>query len=274
MNTLEFLMAAAYANRRVGEGHNDTTRDDRNDSVNDWLWFDTKCGICADKYPRSALHFLIFPREIGLKSLNSLTSRDASLIEHMAQVAKRLCDALRAAPSGEYDEAFPPGSLPLAQGSSAIVTAEYLPSPDKARFAVGFQAIPTVPMLSLDIVSLDFCGRGLKQKSQYNRVASPYLLPPNRIVEDLRKHGRVTANQDIDTLKALELQKLRCSWCGIIASRDNVADLHYHFRRCENMAPGLRGELDPVPLIPEKDGPAMHELRPHEWRPLDGIDGH
>ena len=236
--------AMAHCQAACAAGHTNKNRDDPKDPVNDWLLYDRHCGLTVEKAPKGAFHFLIFPRQTRYKCLNDLRRGDVDLLGHMGSLAEQVVAAVRACADETMNEAFQPGALPLCDGR------EFRPRPSLSRFFVGFQAVQQLPQLQLDVVSLDFAGQGLKSKVQYNRLATPFLLPHADMLADVKQHGCVTINQAIDDIKGAEHRPLTCLWCGAGVAREEIPSLRAHHGGCEKFLPGLSGDAEPTLLAP------------------------
>ena len=300
-------------------------REDPNDPLNKWLYYDSMCGIIVERWPKSAFHFLIFPRNTKVQSLNDVRGKHGlMLLEHMRQIAFSIVSSLplhqktnsptdisecvarvdseskidknrcqlsnvfynsrthlysvvqrpnitsiltshdnktdneSPARSSLWEEAFPLGTFILGYASTKsnynsrsvrkrkrrlqqeclrqgtvlpdIVTQqeiqlkkqrqnqqqkpdrhplfeqhemkhqifEFEPAPDNYflnNFFIGFEALPTYPMLKMEILSADLCGPCMVHKMQYQRMSSSSFLSVDDVIQDVRRHGYVTLNQ-------------------------------------------------------------------------------
>ena len=211
---LGFAGDTATKKKRKAFGHLKRAAD-FDDPVNEWVYYDRLCGVLADQYPKSAFHFLIFPRDSQYKCLNNVHGpKGVELVQHLGAVAKRLIHlCVNVAPPELIASAFGAARPAARHINGRLCAVDCLPgtSPEspltrliRRPWRVGFQAMPSMPMLALEAISPDFSGRSMTNSRRFNRATTDFLLPPDAVVADLKAHGRVTLNQRIDELRAME----------------------------------------------------------------------
>ena len=178
-----------------------------------YLYSTERCIVIPDAFPKSTVHFLVIPRDPNLVCLNSLTSAHCDLLQHMMEVADTVTNRMKSE------------------------NADYA----NLRYISGFHAIPSLPQLHMHRLSMDLESDRLKNKKHYNTFASYFFLPAEQILADLKAHGHVTMNQDVDRFHALEKGDMKCLWCGLPLA--GMPMMKSHVPSCEkNMARIERSE--------------------------------
>lgn len=184
------------------------------------LFKDDACIIVNDAFPKSFVHCLVMPLDLGLRSLNDLHYIKAS--------PPPPSSARGTGPSAASSAAGHP--TPLGHGFNHLqllkhmdTTAQsyvaFLKKTDPAaygsrRFITGFHSLPSLPMLHMHLISMDLDSPCLKTKKHYNSFATFFFLTADRVMEDLERNGCVTVNKNVRELEAMEKQEMTCLWCG------------------------------------------------------------
>ena len=188
-------------------------------------YHDNQCVVVTDPFRKSQVHCIVMPWDTSLKSLNDVDgSKHLGLLEHMNNVGKQYAEFIRGGNGSDGSSA----------SSSSSTTNPY----SNLRMLCGYHSIPSLPMLHMHLISLDLESARLKSKTHYNTFATYYFLPADMVVEDVKKHGVVTLNQDVDRLEKLAAQPMVCLWCGI--DLKNMPHLKEHIPSCpKNMSRGV-----------------------------------
>ncbi|KAJ1920986.1 aprataxin-like protein [Tieghemiomyces parasiticus] len=162
------------------------------------LYADDDTVVIYDKYPKAWFHFLVIPRQ-PVRDIYDLDPMvDIPLVHTLVARAGRLIRHLQTQPS------FPPRALAPSQydgpiaphhptPTHAALTAAndkgegYLADPRLYRFRLGFHTLPSLPQLHLHVISDDFMGPMMKSQSRWNTFATPFLRPPEVVLEELEK---------------------------------------------------------------------------------------
>ncbi|KAL4419776.1 hypothetical protein ABPG75_006874 [Micractinium tetrahymenae] len=162
------------------------------------LWYDDRCVLIKDKFPKGREHWLLLVRERRLEGPLSLTAADIPLLEHMMAVARRKIGELR-------------------QGNPSL------------RFRLGFHAVPSLRQLHMHVVSQDFDSACLKHKKHWNSFTHPsFFLDAAWALGELRQAGRL--RYSLAAAEAAEKADLRCHRCG--ASLATMPALKAHIAGC------------------------------------------
>lgn len=164
------------------------------------LYHDDQVVIISDAFPKSTCHCLVLPKDQALHTLNSLHSGHIPLLQHMFSVGCLYTEFLRSTQ-------FP-----------------------RLRFICGFHAIPSLPPLHMHCISMDLTSDRLKNKKHYNSFATNFFLPLPSVVEDIKRHGQVTINQNVAQLELMESSALKCLWCA--APQTSMPELKAHIAKC------------------------------------------
>mmetsp|Transcript_11353 Transcript_11353/g.15108 ORF Transcript_11353/g.15108 Transcript_11353/m.15108 type:complete len:248 (-) Transcript_11353:76-819(-) len=149
--------------------------------------------VIRDLYPKARHHFLVLPNSL-IESVNHLTSSHISLINQMTEVA---------------DE----------------ITQPYLPT---HSFLYGFHAIPSMRYLHMHVISDDLQSDKLKNKKHWNSFATPFLVPPADVIEQLNQNGKIVF--DSAKYNAILKQQMKCHHCGMTLV--NIPKLKMHQPLC------------------------------------------
>jgi aprataxin len=153
----------------------------------------SRCAIVNDAYPKATVHMLVLPLDVRLQSLNELTHSHVDLLLDMKRTANEFIAHSRI---------------------DATVSA----LPWTWPFAMGFHAIPSLPMLHMHVMTLDLhTSPRVKKRAHYNSFATRFFLPVDTVLADLRQNRFVPVNQDVKALHQLEKEAYRCLWCGSTA---------------------------------------------------------
>eukprot|EP00758_Cryptobia_borreli_P013530 Tbor_TRINITY_DN5844_c1_g1::TRINITY_DN5844_c1_g1_i1::g.6771::m.6771/K10863/APTX; aprataxin len=154
------------------------------------VYYDEQSFICSDPYNKSKIHCLIMPWDTSLRSLNDLTSKHVAILKHMVNIGNVYSQFVTANNGADGPNPF-----------------------SKLRFAMGFHALPSLPMLHMHLISLDLESERLKTKHHYNSFASHHFLLADRVISDLEANGEVTINQDVDRYNEMLNGPMHCLWC-------------------------------------------------------------
>jgi diadenosine tetraphosphate (Ap4A) HIT family hydrolase len=229
------------------------------------VYFDDRVIVVPDKYPKSAFHFLIVPREYErLSCLNDLLRTDLGLVQHMIAVGKSVQSAIQLSKCDDTEikedplhyEIFTPAAPSQLEQTRAAKDAEelnknsvfdrsrklHLEAPTglltlpntKVKFLQGFHAIPSLPPLHMHVISLDLLGKCLKHKKHYNSFTTKFFLSAEAVEADLNQFGSIGINQEIHVLEFEERRPLECVWCGLAC--ENLPKLRRHLPVCHKNA--------------------------------------
>ncbi len=153
---------------------------------------DDKCVVIKDAYPKARHHYLVLPKE-NISSLRILNRSHVSLLKHMLMVGRAYVQELK--------EESP-----------------------KAKFQLGYHAIPSMTRLHMHIVSQDFDSPCLKNKKHWNSFTTEFFLDAEEIIEGLETNGKVVIDKGEceDMLK----RPLKCHVCDYTPS--NMPKLKSH----------------------------------------------
>lgn len=98
--------------------------------------------VIKDKYPKAERHFLVVPKE-DVHSLNVVSKKHLSLLQHMHDVAKKLC---------EREDC------------------------KDRKFKIGYHAEPSMVQLHLHVISDDMNSACLKTKKHWNSFNTDFFL--------------------------------------------------------------------------------------------------
>ncbi|KAL4430393.1 hypothetical protein ABPG77_002199 [Micractinium sp. CCAP 211/92] len=167
------------------------------------LWYDDRCVLIEDKFPKGREHWLVLARDRRLEGPLSLTAGDVPLLEHMLGVARQKVAELRC------DE-------------------------PALRFRLGFHAVPSLRQLHMHVISQDFDSACLKHKKHWNSFTHPsFFLDAAWALSELCQAGRL--RYSLAAAKAAEKADLRCHRCG--ASLANMPALKTHIASCSAPLP-------------------------------------
>ena len=176
----------------------------------------SRCAIVNDAYPKASVHMLVLPLDVRLQSLNDLTHSHVDLLLDMKRTANEFIAHSRRDATVSAQSALPSASPPWTW-----------------PFAMGFHAIPSLPMLHMHVMTLDLhASPRVKKRAHYNSFATRYFVPVDTVIADLRQNGFVTVNQDVEALHQLEKEAYRCLWCGSTAFTQLPA-LKVHIAGCK-----------------------------------------
>lgn len=162
------------------------------------LWYDDRCVLIQDKFPKGRQHWLVLARDERLEGPLCLAAGDAPLLEHMAAVARRKAGELR-----QRDPSL--------------------------RFRLGFHAVPSLRQLHMHVISQDFDSACLKHKKHWNSFTHPsFFLDAAWALAELRQAGRL--RYSLAEAEAAEKASLQCHRCG--ASLASMPALKAHIARC------------------------------------------
>ncbi|AAZ10404.1 Scavenger mRNA decapping enzyme C-term binding, putative [Trypanosoma equiperdum] len=184
------------------------------------LYKDPQCIIVNDAYPKSRLHCLVIPLDLSLDSLSALRPNHVPLLQHLMEVAEQYVQFTRE--DAASNEA----------GIQAL------------SFMTGFHSLPSLPQLHMHLISRDLDGPCMKTKKHYNSFATPFFLPADQVVNDLRKNGCVTLNRNVEELNRFEHEEPRCLWCGL--NPGGFQQLRVHLRTCKGNRAYVASSTAPV----------------------------
>ncbi|CCW67434.1 unnamed protein product [Phytomonas sp. Hart1] len=167
------------------------------------LYSNPQCVIVNDAFPKSMVHCLVMPLNLALTSLNVLNSEHVSLLKHMEKAAVEYVQYLRTTEASRLG---------------------------KRRFIIGFHALPSLPMLHMHLLSMDLDSACLKTKKHYNSFTTPFFLTVDRVISDLEQNGEFTLNKDVDMLRRMEEQNMKCLWCN--RALENIPQMRNHIKEC------------------------------------------
>lgn len=178
------------------------------------LYRDQTCVLVRDAYPKSSVHCLVMPLDLSLVSLSDLRYKEFG--EAGAFRKKRKNEPTPRAPSsslGRHAELL--AHMHWVGQSYQRYLAEENPSLfGRLTFKIGFHSVPSLPQLHMHLISTDFSSACLKHKKHYNSFTTPFFLPVETVLEDLKQNGKVTLHADVQRMTKFELQPMQCLWCG------------------------------------------------------------
>lgn len=262
--------AMAVHRARFRERESKSTAPSQDDSEIAAVYHDEQCVVVPDKFPKSAFHFLVLPRDCKrLGSLNDLRGdTDQPLLRHMIGIGASLTSAIQESncdadeiSSAEFVEEhaalFTPGQMTEAEKLSTarrwaevnqgslfrrdIALHRELPEDllmlprTRVKFVKGFHALPSLPPLHMHVMSLDLLGPCLKNKKHYNSFTTNFFLSATNVENDLAVNGRVKLNQRYHEFEFLERKQMECVWCGLVC--ESIPKLRRHVPVCpKNMS--------------------------------------
>ncbi|CUG89344.1 scavenger mRNA-decappiing enzyme, putative [Bodo saltans] len=175
--------------------------------------------LVNDAYPKATVHMLVLPRDTKVQSLNDLNSNHVDLLLDMKKTAN------------DYISWSGSNGSPSSLASSSPSTSSVWTT---RPFAMGFHAIPSLPMLHMHVMTLDLHrSPRVKKRAHYNSFATRFFLPVDEVIEDVKRNGFVTINQDVEALHQYEGQPYVCLWCGSNAF-SLLPALKEHIKECKH----------------------------------------
>lgn len=123
------------------------------------LYRDHICAIIHDRYPKSRKHFLTLPFDSRLNEVRDLNRSHYELIEYMLNVSKQYVESCQ---------------------------------PSRFGYKYGFHVNPSMNRLHLHVISKDHDSSYLRHRKHYNSFTTPFFVPVDKVLADLRSFGRVT----------------------------------------------------------------------------------
>lgn len=79
-------------------------------------------------------------------------------------------------------------------------------------FLVGFHAIPSMKQLHMHAISTDFRSPSLKTKTHWNSFHTPFFMPIDAVLAQLREQGRILVHTE--RYESYLKQPLKCHQCS------------------------------------------------------------
>ena len=144
-----------------------------------------------DKYPKAKYHYLVLPKK-KISSLHSLERQDLGLLQKMDKEASR------------------------------IVSIH-----PQSQFKFGYHAIPSMSHLHLHVISQDLDSPCMKHKKHWNSFTTPYFVPSNDVIQELRNKGFVKKPEK-EIVKDWLNTALKCHKCEYVPK--HFPDLKEHIK--------------------------------------------
>ncbi|KAL7023560.1 hypothetical protein ACKWTF_012677 [Chironomus riparius] len=148
--------------------------------------------VIRDSFPKATFHFLVIPFDDDLDTIYDLNDGHLDLIDEFELLGINVVEA-----TGNKVE----------------------------NFAFGFHAKPSMRRLHLHVVSKDFNSQCLKHKKHWNSFNTDFLVPVEKVRNELKSHGHVQQLSD-ETLQKLINTPLKCNTCSYIPK--HMPDLKKH----------------------------------------------
>ena len=145
-------MASTKPNNHWSLGLKQTIKDPKNIVMES-----QSCFVINDKYPKAKVHFLVLPKKDEIPNIKALTSSNISLLQHMIDLGKDVIN--------------------LKQKDNKNMV-----------FKMGFHAIPSMTLLHMHVISTDFDSICLKTKRHWNSFTSPFFIPADSILSELKEN--------------------------------------------------------------------------------------
>ncbi|KAM5194040.1 aprataxin isoform 2-T2 [Mantella aurantiaca] len=154
---------------------------------------DDKVVVIKDKYPKARYHWLVLPWR-SISSLKALRSEHLELLQHMHAVGEN-----------------------IIQEHSSL---------GRAKFRLGYHAIPSMSHIHLHVISQDFDSPCLKNKKHWNSFTTEYFLDSKEIVDMIKLKGKVEVK---DGASELLKSSLQCNVCKV--QQATIPQLKEHLKK-------------------------------------------
>ncbi|KAG5670706.1 hypothetical protein PVAND_000952 [Polypedilum vanderplanki] len=148
--------------------------------------------VVKDAYAKARHHFLILPFDESLDTIYDLDQYSIETLNEMELLAKNITELM-----GNKEE----------------------------NYKIGFHSDPSMKRLHLHVVSKDFDSPALKNKRHWNSFNTEFLLPIDKIRNDLNKFG-VVQKMSAEKIKDLLNTPLKCNTCNYVPK--HMPDLKNH----------------------------------------------
>lgn len=186
---LSALQELARAVRRQGDA---CRRDPR------VYWYDGRCVVVYDAYPKGAAHLLAIPLSIDAGSPAELRPCHFAELEHLHRVAAAV---------------------------AAHVGRTQFPA---HRWQIGYHARPSLRPLHVHVMTTDLTSEAVKTRRHYLSFATAFFVKADRVLAMLRGTGRVQFTEE--ELAAGGRGDLHCRWCD--AAAPTLPGIKDHLTRC------------------------------------------
>ncbi|XP_057293838.1 aprataxin-like isoform X2 [Hydractinia symbiolongicarpus] len=137
--------------------------------------------VIKDKYPKAKYHYLVIVKAENISSVKSLNSTHIDLLKHMIDVAQGLESSIQ-----KNDR--------------------------KATFWKGFHAVPSMTLMHMHVISMDFDSKYLRHKRHWNSFTTDFFRPVSSVLKQLEDEGCVTIDNFF--YKQMLETPLKCHLCS------------------------------------------------------------
>lgn len=130
---LEFRRSTDQSRPKLESGDDHTTAKPASDALaapSAAVYHDSHVVVLPDRYPKSAFHFLVMPRNEALASLNDLTRVHLPLLQHMGRVGEAIATAIQQTDPRRVGLADVDPDLDMGQAAEVEALAFSSPLPD------------------------------------------------------------------------------------------------------------------------------------------------
>lgn len=173
------------------------------------VFYDENVSIIYDKYPKSAVHFLVLPRSGDITWLSPFQIlSDQMILDTLSSYVERAklfaAMQLRAVKEDtERPKNFPVDVTPELQ-------QEFRPYLD--RIKAGFHALPSLGNSHIHVISRDNFSRALKHANHYNSFTTAFFVPFNSKADTAM--SLVGRDEIYKLLSVNDLGPMNCHTCG------------------------------------------------------------
>ena len=173
-----------------------------------------------DAYPKARHHYLVLPRE-DIPHLRALRPSHVPLLEKMLENGRKLAKEVKGRGSVGSERSTDEGSANDRKLTASVCEEKGL------MFQFGYHASPSMSRLHMHVISQDFDSPCLKNKKHWNSFTSPFFLDAEKVIDILRKEGKVEL--DVKGLYEPMLKlPLKCHVCSM--QLKNIPKLKDHIR--------------------------------------------
>ncbi|XP_072261331.1 aprataxin isoform X2 [Pyxicephalus adspersus] len=157
------------------------------------IFKDDKVVVIKDKYPKARYHWLVLPWQ-SISSLKALRSEHLELLHHMHAVGEN-----------------------IIRDHSSL---------SRAKFRLGYHAIPSMSHIHLHVISQDFDSPCLKNKKHWNSFTTEYFLDSQEVIDMIKLKGKVEVK---DGTSELLKSPLKCNVCKV--QQATIPQLKEHLKK-------------------------------------------
>jgi len=159
-------------------------------------YHDDKVVVIYDKFPKAKFHLLAMPHKL-VDGPEVLTTEDLPMLADLKERGQ-------------------------------IIIAELTKKRPKAKFRMGFHAVPSMRQLHMHIISQDFDSECLKNKKHWNSFTTEFFIDADDFIDKLRNEN--TIKYDHDSYEAILKREMVCHNCG--EEMKNIPKVKQHISTC------------------------------------------